>query len=316
VPAPLSLPETTRKYAYKKRQPAEHKPPLSAKREKLLNPEHIAKTLATECCSQFCIGSVCPNNLRALRDDYLDLQSEDACSQRLITVLKTFVVPGNSSSSHTHYRLFGMSVCRTAFQIGYGISKEKLDNCLHAAHLGASSLVHGNVFAQRGSPSFDGVFAWQKHFFEGVCDPVSTDRGTVLLLPQCYQFSVLWRLYCADFESHRDFLDQQPASQSTFDVVRKDSFPHVIQPRKSTLPRCSVCDELNAKLLLAKHEHIKAVRLLVEQHTEYHRGERANLAAAIEAARHDNTTLLLSVDYTDPIRLPHVRLPGPPKVGV
>jgi hypothetical protein len=267
------------------------------KREKKLTDEAIGRALTMDCCQKRCVSRLfSADELRATRNFYYDKTERERMQ---------FVMDCVRSSIRYHAN--GKSVCRTAFCAVYGISKRKLDTA-HGYILAGATIapIHANTGRVSDDLQATRCLRWLDVTLRARCDRVSDQ---IWILPHYTTTKELHSEFLNELQAVNDYPNLPPPSISTFLSVRKSSFAHVRTPRKSDLPRCDTCVRIREhRLVVQSRAEFEQLRAEMLSHAQLHTSERHEMERVIaESKVSPDSALVLTVDYSKAIRLPHVR---------
>lgn len=125
-----AAPSAHRTYSFVKRQRAKKpKYGLPGKSVKLESPLHAALTITNPCCRQNHVEKFALADVRALRSRYLQCASENKCTEMLVSIIQSLITPDMA----VRWSLLGLPLCRHGFARIFGVSLDKLDNCVKIA---------------------------------------------------------------------------------------------------------------------------------------------------------------------------------------
>jgi hypothetical protein len=309
APSPLPSPPVARG-PHVPRPLAEHKHEAKSghrhvptKPLKLIDTVLIGKSIRAGCCDLGCLKSWTVADILTFRRTFAE-QNEQERLDSLISLVQHLTVKANghieyclSVITEDQTRVFAL--CRQAFVVIVGTSSHKLYRAVHLSRLHLVAPIHSNL-GQRQRPVAEAIQSWLDTFVVENCDKIS---DAITLLPS----SLSWKEIHAFFVKEQHSLGSVTASYAEFCAVRRGKFAHVKPPHTGTLATCDVCDQLHH---LAECAHTQEQRDAVHakklQHKEIFCRERVFMQDNMRhSASHPDDQVMLFVDYSSPIKLPH-----------
>lgn len=169
--------------------------------------------------------------------------------------------------------LFNWGVCVDCFRGFYGIPLSSWKRLFSDVKAGRVVWEHKNIGSELSHLTLEGwnTRVWMRTHFSLVGDPQPDSVPPTTHLPPTDRRDVYKEMYLD--------LDGACLSESAFYGVWKKEFPHVLNPRKQRLGKCSICSELAEAIGVernpTKREHLKSqrhqhIKIVKADRWEYH----------------------------------------------
>ena len=287
----------------KKRGPNRHKTYDVTKRSGVCDPDNIAFSITSICCSSRCVWFFTPNELLNARTFYTNMSLYDA-SKWLLTLIQAFY---NPVSQLVELQISGHPLCLTAFLLYHGISRSKWYAIRKTFLSGGTDFLHGNTCSTtRLTPQTDIITDWINVVVHCQGDP--SPNSNDIYLPMSIVKCVMYEAFVDDCTHDLSLaLDQIPSNYMFLKIWRED-FDHVKWPKYTKLGKCDVCTKIAVALSHCNPITKRELRAKKKYHLQQNALDRGSLSQRTALALRDPTvTLCLDQDYANQLRLPHQR---------